>query len=343
MVFLAADKTRLEELKQAVRQYLAWKGICDEQTTLNLDPFQSKQADSKCKNADSTVEGRIPETYHWLLVPSQPDPKGAVEWIDIRLQGQDALAVRASKKMKNDMLLVPQMGGSMLKLQLDKIPLWRGDHVSLKQLAEDFAKYLYLPRLKDTDVLLAAVRDGIGRLTWQTDAFAYAERYDEVQKRYVGMQAGQAMQVLVDSQSVLIRPEVAAAQLEAERLTREAAAAAAAGNTGLLTGDLGASPAIQHAVSGTVGTGTPGTQPVAAKKPRRFHGAAELDTLRVGRDAARIAEEIIQHLSTVLGTSVRITMEIEADIPQGASDELVRTVTENCRTLKFKSHGFEES
>lgn len=39
-------------------------------------------------------------------------------------------------------------------MELDKVPLWRGDHVTLKQLVEDFAQYLYLPRLKDSDVLL---------------------------------------------------------------------------------------------------------------------------------------------------------------------------------------------
>ena len=42
------------------------------------------------------------------------------------------------------------------------------------------------------------------------------------------------------------------------------------------------------------------------------------------------------------GVTVRVTLEIDADIPQGASDELVRTITENCRTLKFQSHGFED-
>ena len=46
------------------------------------------------------------------------------------------------------------MGGSTLRLELDRIPLWRGNHVGLKQLAEDMAKYLYLPRLRDDDVLL---------------------------------------------------------------------------------------------------------------------------------------------------------------------------------------------
>ena len=35
-------------------------------------------------------------------------------------------------------------------------------------------------------------------------------------------------------------------------------------------------------------------------------------------------------------------LEIQATIPDGAPDNVVRTVTENCRTLKFKTHGFEK-
>ncbi len=35
------------------------------------------------------------------------------------------------------------------------------------------------------------------------------------------------------------------------------------------------------------------------------------------------------------------TLEIDATIPDGAPDHVVRTVTENSRTLKFESHGFE--
>lgn len=34
--------------------------------------------------------------------------------------------------------------------------------------------------------------------------------------------------------------------------------------------------------------------------------------------------------------------EVDATIPAGASDHLVRTVTENCRTLRFTSQGFEK-
>jgi len=39
--------------------------------------------------------------------------------------------------------------------------------------------------------------------------------------------------------------------------------------------------------------------------------------------------------------NVTVTLEIEAALPDGASEQVVRTVTENCRTLKFESQGFE--
>jgi hypothetical protein len=40
--------------------------------------------------------------------------------------------------------------------------------------------------------------------------------------------------------------------------------------------------------------------------------------------------------------TVRVTIEIEAEIPTGASENTVRAVTENTRTLKFTSAGFEK-
>ena len=75
---------------------------------------------------------------------------------------------------------------------------------------------------------------------------------------------------------------------------------------------------------------------------RRFHGSVSLDPDRLGRDAGRIAEEIVQHLSTQKNARVTLALGIEAEIPEGAPDTVIRTVTENARTLKFKSQGFEE-
>jgi hypothetical protein len=43
-----------------------------------------------------------------------------------------------------------------------------------------------------------------------------------------------------------------------------------------------------------------------------------------------------------IGSDVKVTLEIEATIPGGASDHVVRTVTENSRQLGFRDFGFEE-
>lgn len=75
---------------------------------------------------------------------------------------------------------------------------------------------------------------------------------------------------------------------------------------------------------------------------RRFHGTVQLDSARVGRDAGRIADEVIADLTGQVGAEVTVTLEVEARLPGGASDQIVRTVTENSRTLKFTSQGFEE-
>jgi hypothetical protein len=78
------------------------------------------------------------------------------------------------------------------------------------------------------------------------------------------------------------------------------------------------------------------------RSPKRFHGTVTLDPTRVGCDASRIAEEVIAHLSGLVGAKVTVTLEVEAEIASGAPDNVVRTVTENSRTLKFTSQGFEK-
>jgi predicted AAA+ superfamily ATPase len=335
LVFLAADRTRLGELEQAVREYLAWKSIEDERETLNLDAFQANQARTKREQAEETIERRLPETYQWLLVPGQADPQAAPEWQETRLQGQDPLAVRAAKKLKNDGLLITQYAGTLLRLELDRVPLWRGDHVSLKQLAEDFALYLYLPRLTDAEVLLGAIRDGVGLLTWQQETFAYAEGWDAEQQRFRGLRAGQIGSVTLEGESVLVKPEVAARQLAEDQARAQSTSTGVAGQPYPLSGEQ---TGAGRAADGGVTT----IQPVSTG-PKRFFGSVTLDPTRVGRDAGRIAEEVIQHLAGLMGSNVEITLEIHVELPDGTPDHIVRTVTENCRTLRFRAHGFEEA
>jgi len=337
LAFLAADKTRLQDLDEAARRYLAWESILDEKVSLNLDPQQVKQAETQFAAADGAVTARVPETYQWLLVPVQSSPQAAIEWQATRLSGQDALAVRAGKKLRTDELLVTGLAATRLRMELDRVPLWRGDHVAIKQLIDDFARYLYLPRLRDPAVLLDAIREGLNLLTWGKDSFAYAEGFDEILVRYRGLRCGQMVNVTEnDLTGLLVRPEPALKQQETE----------ASPSGGLPGGTTIGAPITGipgSPTSADPGDGSGERGPSEPAKPTRFHGTVTLDAARVGRDAGRIADEVIAHLAGMVGTSVKVTLEIEAQIPKGAPDNVVRTVTENSRTLKFDpASGFEK-
>jgi predicted AAA+ superfamily ATPase len=319
LVFLAADKVRLQDLDEAVRRYLAWQSILVEKETLNLDPHQVRQAEIQKQAADGAVAARLPETYQWLLIPEQANPQAPITWETVRLSGSDALAVRASKKLRTDESLVASLGSTILRKHLDEVPLWRGNDTPVKLLVEDFARYLYLPRVAGPEVLAQAMREGIALLTWQSDTFAYAESLDESAGRYRGLRSGQVISISPDDAGRLVRSEVARRQMDAETQL----------------------PARRPPPPSDQDSGGGGSSQLPARNPRRFYGTVALDPERVGRDASRIADEVIAHLAGQVGAEVTVTLEIAAKIPGGAPDQMVRTVTENSRTLKFTTQGFE--
>ncbi len=82
----------------------------------------------------------------------------------------------------------------------------------------------------------------------------------------------------------------------------------------------------------------------AVQEPQfhRFYGSVKINARMMAGDAGKIMEEVVKHLTTLYGANVQVTLEIQADIPGGVPEGTVRTVTENCRTLRFESFGFEE-
>jgi predicted AAA+ superfamily ATPase len=320
LVFLAADAERLKDLEQAVRQYLAWDAIAREKEELNLDAFQRSQVDTKRGQADDAVKQRIPEAYVWGLISIQSDLQSGIDWQEVRLQGQGRLAERLSKKLVNDELLVTRFAGSRLRLELDRVPLWRGEHVAVKQLLDDFAQYLYLPRLRGSELLIGAIEDGVALTTWDPETFAYADGFDKATGTYRALRAGQRVKATSEGGSVVVKPDVAA---------RELAKAVPTPRGGGLVSPLPGRP--------------PGSvAPPAEKKITRFHGAVPLKPTQMGSDAGKVAEHVVAHLQGLMGADVRVALEISAHVPDGISEHVVRTVLENCRTLKFESHGFEQ-
>lgn len=342
LAFLAPDIARLEELLLAVRDWLAWKEIYSERETRNLDAFQTNLAKTRQEEANAAVDHRIPEAYHWLIVPTHSDTTGEAEWRHMRLQGDPPLAVRASKKMINDELLVPKLAGVRLRMEIDRVPLWPEDkdHVSIKQLAEFFAQYLYLSRLKSSNVILRAVEDGINNMAWELETFAYADGYDDEKGRYLGLTAGELKNLSGDMGGLIVKSEVAAAQFEAYKQatdTDEKPLEPTGTRTDDPTGTGTVTAGGQRKLDGTELEGE-----IGPKKLCRFHASKQVDAVRFGRDTSQIADEVIQHLAALAGASVEVTVEIRATCTDGFEDALIRTISENCSTLRFDHSEFEE-
>ncbi len=68
----------------------------------------------------------------------------------------------------------------------------------------------------------------------------------------------------------------------------------------------------------------------------------KLDPARLNRDAAQVSAEVLQHLTSFLNADVQVTLEIQARVERGIPDNIARTVSENCKTLKFPTQGFEK-
>ncbi len=323
LVFLAADRARLDDLKQAVREHLAWKSIDQEKESLNIGNLDRRLIETNMQQSSETVAGRLSEAYQWVLSPTQSPKAAEVAWEVTRVSGSDQLAVRVSKKLATEEKLMTRYAGVRLRMDMDGIPLWEGEHVGLKRLWAHYAQYPYLPRLRDSSVLADAVADGVASLSWDPDTFAYASAVEDSSGRYVGLVAGAQASVVIDASSVIIKPDAAQRQLQVEAKTP----ASASPKLG-----LGEQPS-------TGSTVMPG--PAAPARPNRFYGRTHVDPVRLLRDMGPIAEEVVQRLHQVPGAEVQVAIEITAKTPEGFDDVVRRTIEENARTLHFDEHEFE--
>ncbi len=77
------------------------------------------------------------------------------------------------------------------------------------------------------------------------------------------------------------------------------------------------------------------------QRPRRFYGVVAVDPDRLGRDAGRLAQEVVAHLQGLVGTDAEVTIEIRATNADGFPETIVKIVSENAAALRFTDHGFE--
>ncbi|MDJ1466189.1 DUF499 domain-containing protein [Xanthocytophaga flava] len=333
LIFLTPDKTRLEELKQAVKLYLAWKSIVTDKDLLNLDPYQANQADSKRKSGLETIKLRLPETFVWILTPYQEVGGATVLWDESKMNGsnQEAYLSRVLKKLTTQSQLYNDFASSELRINLDRIPLWRGNDVSISQLREDFARYLYLPKLLSVHLLQQAIEFGLSLASWHKDSFAFAESFDDENKRYRGLRAGTTTMTNMDGNGLLVKADIALNQLDREREEFEAKKKANAGSVTYPSSD-----------KDETDTDKTTNEPILkTTKKTRFYGHIEADASRFFRSTDDIEKEILKHFVAISGTDVKITIHIEASNEAGFTQDIERTIRENGNTLGFVQVEFD--
>ena len=321
LVFIAADSRQLDNLKDAVRASLAWGEIVRDTERLNLTQSDSALAKAKLAESNETMKTRLKEAWCYLHYPAQESAQADVEWVSGKIPAQDGLLARASKKLVAEEGLLTELGPTRLDRDLQKY-IWNGKpHLSLKDLREYLNRYIYLPRLKNQEVLIKAVQASVSGMI--PGPFAYAERWDEKSDIYLGLAIERAANaaVVIDSDSVIVKPAVA----EAHR-----PAPVQPGNGGGTQGPGEKSPDTGSQPDG----GTP-QPPPAERKPTRFTGSVMISSERPAREIHQIVEAIVEQLTTIPGSSVKLKLEIDAEVPSGLDRAKVRTLVENANTLGF--------
>ncbi|TJZ52107.1 ATP-binding protein [Streptomyces piniterrae] len=341
LIFLAPDRKEIEEVAEAVREYLGWKQVLQQHLQLDLTDSQRTQARSRMEKADETVSLRLGKAYRWVLVPEQI-PGAKIEWVDFKvdLSTIDDAALQVGERLKRQGMLYLQQAPAVLHQRIkDALAQeWdRDGHISVGRLWELHTKYPYMNRLRDRSVLDQGIEDVLNHITWESDGFALATGHDPATGRYQGLVLpcrGVSFGQITDS-TLLVRADIAVAQEEADL-------AAAARHHEPATQDQ--DDETRQGSGGPTesprpGPGAPAPTPLP-RVPTRFYAHARLDTEQYSKHATKYAFEILQHLEAI-GADVEITVEIQATVPGGFPADKVRTLTENANTLKLQPK-FEE-
>jgi|HigsolmetaAR203D_1030402.scaffolds.fasta_scaffold02416_4 hypothetical protein len=337
LAFIAPDHDLMTSLKQEVRRYLAWQSVKNDSEDLNLDAAQNRETDNNLKRSNETVELRIKEAYCWLLVPyiDRTVDMKTIVWDRIRISGgNDSIVTKVARKMIQNEALITKWAPALLVMELDQV-LWReDDHIQIKKLWEYLCTYCYLPRLANYEVLEDTIRIGVN----STEYFALAAGVGE--NRYLDLKFNQSVS-FIDRSNYLVKIVPALKQIAEAQTNPSVNAQPYVQGTSTFSG-TNETVIEPYSVGGTIPVvPQPGEPQPAETKNTRFYLSAKLDTTRINRDVQRLVEEVISHLTSVDGCQVEVSLEVNAQIPDGLPHQTVRVVTENCRTLKVNDFGFE--
>lgn len=336
LIFIAPDQGSLARLRDCIRTALAWASITDDvkDGRLNIDRLQEQQAKKELVTAEDVLPRVARECYKWLLCPvmAQPtDRQPTVEAFPLN-PGGNAYSAEIERVCIENELIITTWSPVHLRNKLREL-YWKPDRVAAGAMAfwDDTQRYLYLPRLKGRDVLGQAIVKGAGT----RDFFATA--YAQTGEAFEGFKFGDA-NIQFDDTLLLIAPEAG----QAYETALAAKAATLPTPTAPSVTQPGVPVPVQLGTGGALPAGT-GTTPAVTvqSKVRSFYGSAEVNAATAKMRLVQIAEEIIAVLASDPNAKVTVSVEINAEYPNGASDQIKRAVSENAGSLGLKTKTWE--
>ncbi|MGH7105355.1 MAG: hypothetical protein ACREFT_02490 [Acetobacteraceae bacterium] len=198
MLFAAADEAQLATAREAMRRALAWESIggdprrdrsADERLQAQMTQAQLADARDKARNSREGAARAVRTAWSHVLFPVESSEPGKPFDLDhLALTARERAgvpsAVYEKASAKGDGIIKEVLGGETLSTRLTE--LWAADrpHLPVAEIAEWFATYVYLPKLRDRVVLDTAIREALARLD---PKFAYAEGFDQASGRYTGL------------------------------------------------------------------------------------------------------------------------------------------------------------
>src|ERR1700723_367235 len=334
LIFIAPDHAALPRVRDCVRTALAWNSIVVDvkEKRLNIDGLQEEQAKKELQSAEDVLPRVARECYKWLLCPTQATPtdrQPAVEAFPLNTSGS-AFGPEIQRVCHDNELVISVWSPIHLRDTLKKL-YWKDGKEAVGAMAfwEDIQRYLYLPRLKDRNTLEQAIVKGAAT----KDFFGTA--YGQSGDAFEGFRLGDA-NVQLDDTLLLIEVE-AAKRYEGSLL------ASLTPNAGSASG-VTSPPQITpggNTLFDPPATGAGVVPTISSGKARSFYGSVEVNPVTAKIRLVQLAEEVISNLASDPQAELKITVEINADFPHGASDRVRSAVSENAKSLGFKTWTWE--
>jgi hypothetical protein len=181
LLFIAAKIDDIRDLKNLVKNYLAWNSIMNgddlHSALTNLVGTRLDQTKENLESVEEAVSTALFKAYRWGLVPLQNDPqKSDYDFSDIATKPDNPRIVhRIREQFITDDTIIKEIAPSVFSEKLQQY-IWRNntfkDHIEIDTLWEFIVQNVYMPRLRDWSVLTTCISEGV-----LAGTFGYAHEY----------------------------------------------------------------------------------------------------------------------------------------------------------------------